>query len=248
MNIILSKFKVKLANFSLYLTSKLVNFNYSKDGLYTLHNVDFLKKKSFLKAYKKGKQTKSWGSADIEWRVHICLWICSQSLRLKGDFIECGTNRGGMTMSILTYLGKNPLFTKKKFYCFDTFSGLSSKYSSQIELKNLKGIYQDCFEEVRRTFSKFPQVVLVKGAIPESLRNFKSPKVAFLHIDMNAAKAEIEAINFFWDHLESGAYILLDDFAWEVCYEQRKAFVKFAYEKKVELLWLPTGQGLIQKP
>jgi O-methyltransferase len=225
-----------------------LKLNYSRDGLYTIHNVDFINDSRFKHAYERAKDTGSWGSANIEWRVHVCLWLASQGTRLDGDFIECGTNRGGTATAILTYLAEDPNFQKKIFYCFDTFEGLSEKYSSEAERKNTLGHYRDCFADVQRHFSNYPQVKLIKGAIPDTLDNFIPGQIAFLHIDMNSAIPEISAARYFWPYLVSGAYMLLDDFAWEVCKEQREVFIDFAKAHNIEILWLPTGQGLIQKP
>lgn len=222
--------------------------NYSHDGLFTIHNADFMNDVRFKHAYKKGRDTGSWGGLDIEWRVHICLWLASQATRLEGDFVECGTNRGGTATAILTYLENNPNFQRKTFYCFDTFAGLPEKYSSEKERENTRGQYSNCFEYVQKHFSNFPQVKLIQGAIPETLDHFPPGKIAFLHIDMNSVIPEIAAARYFWPYLVSGAYMLIDDFAWEVCKEQREAFIDFARAQKVEILWLPTGQGLIQKP
>jgi len=249
-----------IKNFLLYLHNKLfyicikyqvptsLKLNYVHDGLYTTHNADFLNDVRFKHAYEKARNTRSWGGADIEWRVHVCLWLAVQAARLEGDFVECGTNRGGTATAILTYLSDDKNFQKKTFYCFDTFAGLPEKYSSEIERKNTLGQYSDCFKEVQKHFSDFPQVKIIKGPIPETLDCFTPGKIAFLHIDMNSVIPEIAAARHFWPYLVSGAYMLLDDFAWAVCNEQREAFIDFARTQKVEILWLPTGQGLIQKP
>ena len=64
----------------------------------------------FKQAYEKAKETESWGGADIEWRIHVCLWVAAQGARLEGDFVECGTNRGGTATAIMTYLADDPNF------------------------------------------------------------------------------------------------------------------------------------------
>ena len=65
---------------------------------------------------------------------------------------------------------------------------------------------------------------------------------------MNNATPEIAAVNHFWDKLQPGAPVLLDDYGF-VRYEvQKQAFDAWAAEHGVEILALPTGQGLIIKP
>ena len=65
---------------------------------------------------------------------------------------------------------------------------------------------------------------------------------------MNCAAPEIAAAEFFRDNLVSGAVIVLDDYGWKGYIEQKKAFDDFASRKGVQVLSLPTGQGLIFKP
>ena len=46
----------------------------------------------------------------------------------------------------------------------------------------------------------------------------------------------------------SGAAIVLDDYGWFKHIEQKRAFDDFASRRGVQVLSLPTGQGLILKP
>lgn len=88
----------------------------------------------------------------------------------------------------------------------------------------------------------------MKGVVPESLQEVEIERVAYLSIDMNATKPEIEAAEFFWPKLVSSAAIVLDDYGF-VSYEgQKAAFNDFARRKGVEILHMPTGQGVIIKP
>ena len=76
-----------------------------------------------------------------------------------------------------------------------------------------------------------------------------SGRVCYLSIDMNCVGPEIAAAEFFWDRLVSGAVVLLDDYGagvWHLA--QKRAFDEFARRKGVEILSLPTCQGLLIKP
>lgn len=65
---------------------------------------------------------------------------------------------------------------------------------------------------------------------------------------MNCLLPEVAALNFFWDKLVSGGIIVLDDYGFVNRIEQKKGHDQFAQEKKVSILNLPTGQGIIIKP
>jgi hypothetical protein len=65
---------------------------------------------------------------------------------------------------------------------------------------------------------------------------------------MNCSQPEIAAIQFFWDRLVRGRFVLLDDYAYYGYLSQKTAMDRFAQEKGVKILSLPIGQGLLVKP
>lgn len=225
------------------------NVTYNQDGLISIHNCDFIKDENFVRAYQKGENLDSWWKGQIHWRVHVLFWAVTRALQLEGDFVECGVNRGGFARSIIEYVNFGRL-KDKKYYLLDTFEGLLEEYISVEE--KAYGIdeynYAECYEDVKKTFGGYQNVVIVRGAVPDTLSEVKSEKVSFLSIDMNCVEPEIAAAEFFWDKLVSGAAIVLDDYGWAKHILQKRAFDKFAAEKGVPILSLPTGQGLILKP
>ncbi len=228
---------------------RMEDVTYNQDGLITIHNCDFIDDENFKRAYQKGENLDSWSKGHIEWRVHVLFWAVTRALELEGDFVECGVNRGGFSRSIVEYVNFNKL-KDKKFYLLDTFEGLIEEDISDEEKSY--GIdkykYTECYDEVKKTFSDYKNVVIVKGAIPETLTQVKSEKVSFLSIDMNCVAPEIAAAEFFWNKLVSSAVIVLDDYGWAKHILQKRAFDEFAAKKGVPILSLPTGQGLILKP
>jgi hypothetical protein len=59
---------------------------------------------------------------------------------------------------------------------------------------------------------------------------------------------EIAAIQFVWERLVPGAVVLLDDYAYYGYFSQKLAMDQFAREKGINIMSLPTGQGLVLKP
>lgn len=223
------------------------NYSYDQDGLATILNADFRTDRKFLEAYKQGEQTNSWKGLAVHWRVHVLLWAAMRGMELEGDFVECGVNRGGYAVSLMHYLN----FKDKKFYLFDTFKGLVESQVSEEEsdiYATYKDYYEDCFEDVQKTFKNFDNAVLVRGTVPESLSTVSIDKVAFISIDMNCVAPEIAAAEYFWDKMTSGAMMVLDDYGWPSHHHQKVAFDKFAKERDIYILSLPTGQGVLLKP
>lgn len=226
---------------------------YSHDLLFTYHNADFLKDPLFVESYNLGKSTDEGlllSNYDIEWRIHVLCWAAAHAAHLEGDFVDCGVHTGIFARSVINYI--NFPKTGKKYYLLDTFSGLSEKYSTKEELKrNMKMNYDergDVYNKVKETFKNF-NVKIIKGAVPETLSQVDSNKICYLSIDMNCVQPEVDTLNFFWDKMVKGGIIILDDYGYSnSTNDQKEAHDKFAKSKGVQILTLPTCQGLIIKP
>jgi O-methyltransferase len=220
---------------------------YNQDGLLSKHNCDFKTDAKFATAYAKGVETGSWGNQNIQWRAHVVAWAAQNGLRLDGDFVECGVNKGGMASVIHQYTELQR--TSRKFWLLDTYNGLVERHLTENEKRRgaTRWPYDECFDLVRRRFESFPNVILVRGEVPATLVQVSANRVAYLGIDMNCTEPEIAAATFFWDKMCSGAILVLDDYGWSGHEEQKRAFDRFAHERGVEVLSLPTGQGLILK-
>jgi hypothetical protein len=224
---------------------------YSNDLLYTFHNSDFIKSEKFSKIYDEVKQIggQLLKNYDIQWRIHVITYFANVVKNLEGDFVDCGVNTGFCPMAVIKYTDFEKL--GKKYYFFDTFQGMDPRFSSSYEMERHNklgyGSQVNVFENVQKRFAEY-NVEIIKGAIPETLNSFKGNKVAYLSIDMNCVIPEVEALNFFWDKMVKGGVIILDDYGYPGCSNQKQAHDEFAKSKGVEVLSLPTCQGIIIKP
>jgi hypothetical protein len=235
------------------------------DGLYTpvydywglrtdpeiVHNHDFLRDPRFVEAYRRGAIAEGY-EPKYFWRSHVALWCASVALRLGGDFVECGVCRGMLSSSIMNYLDWNRI--DRRFFLFDTFTGVDETQVTDEEIRggslaNLREMYkEDLYDNAVRNFAEFKNVHIVRGSVPSSLQTVEIDDVAYLSIDMNNTTPEIAAADYFWPKLKPGAPILLDDYGFVRYETQKHAFDKWAAQRGVEILALPTGQGLIIKP
>jgi O-methyltransferase len=231
------------------------SINYSYDMLYTYHNADFMNDPKFIESYNLGKATDVnktvLNNYDIFWRIHVLCWAATHAKKLEGDFVDCGVNTGIFSRAVINYIDFQS--TSKQYFLLDTFSGLDERYSSEKELnQHLNVKYKThentLYEQVQSTFKNF-NVTLIKGAVPDTLPLVTSEKICYLSVDMNCVQPEIDALNFFWDKLVPGGLIILDDYGYgNDTLDQREAHKNFAKSKGVEILSLPTCQGLIIKP
>ena len=223
---------------------------YNQDGLATVHDCSFMQDPNFIKAYETGKSLGSWHPLDVHWRAYVLCWAAEKGKNLEGDFIECGVHKGSSAMTVAMYVGFEAL--QKTFYLLDTYHGLDERYVTDEEKSlgaPIAAFKDDYYDFVKNSFSRFQNMEIIKGSVPETLPMVKSKKVAYLALDMNNAAPEVAAAEFFWEKLVSGAVIVLDDYGWSGYHTiQKRAADEFAARKGVRVLSLPTGQGLIIKP
>ena len=217
---------------------------YFRMGTVSNKNCDFQIEPRFAEAYKAAETQQYMLGVDI-WRYHINLWAVQQALKLEGDLVECGVYKGSTAMCNIVYFGLDKL--PRKYYLFDTFDGLDEKIASPDEMSRLKDEYPDCYKFVVESFRPYPNVVIVKGSVPGTLAEQPIEKVAYLSIDMNCAAAERAAMEYFWPKLVTGGVIVLDDYGWPMCEEQKRMADEFAQSVGTMVMALPNGQGLIVK-
>jgi O-methyltransferase len=222
---------------------------YSTDSLVTSNNADFITEPRFAKAYAAASATNPWKGFTLQWRTYIVCWLADHVKSLEGDFVECGVNTGAYSKAVITYIDFNKL--GKTFFLLDTFEGMVKELVSEKELK--AGVdayfstYTNVYDQVKETF-KNDHAKIIKGAVPDTLPECTTQKIAYLSIDMNCVAPEIAAVDYFWDKVVTGGVIILDDYGFPQHINQKLAFDELAKEKGVEILCLPTGQGLIFKP
>jgi O-methyltransferase len=217
--------------------------SYDADGMKLWEkNLAALRAPRFRDAYTRSASP----DVPIDFRAYICCWAAGRAARLDGDFVECGVNRGWLSLTICNYLDFNSI--GKSFYLFDTYDGIPPEQITERERERAAlHQYSDCYESTKQAFAPFPGAVLVRGRIPDSLQSVTIDRVAYLSIDMNIALPERAAIEFFWPKLSPGAVVVLDDYAFGGYEAQHETMDEFASQHGVEILTLPTGQGLLIK-
>lgn len=236
------------------------NNSYNEDGLATNHVVDFLKDENFIKSYSEATKNNALGRhpGEIRYRAYIVNYFADYVLRKfkleAGDFVELGTGKGIMAKVIMSNTNFN-IQNDRKFYLFDTFSGIPELSKNTKELENIKNLNTrnfkgNYFQFVENKFSMYSNVELVKGELPGSLNGIinKINKIIFLHIDLNNAYSEIESIKLIYDKLSIGSIVVLDDYCYSESFrEQKDAWDNFIKSKNNKILSLPTGQGIFLK-
>ena len=247
--LIFSFFKTVLKKLAKYF------YRYNMEKLMCNYNNEFMHEDKFINSYEKamsvdpapGWPNKKWDRSQFgAWILYTTLHFSKNALTLEGDLVECGTYKGRHSIAILNYIDWNTSRNKKKFYLFDTFEGLSKKISDNDDIKSYEKSYEDYdLETVQSTFSEYDGIEIIKGVVPYSLNQADITKVSFLHIDMNSAKPEVEALDYFLPLMVKGGAVVFDDYGQNGHEKQKRALYEYCKKHGKLIYTIPTGQGLI---
>ena len=215
--------------------------HFAADMLVTFdRNMGFFKDAAFMHAFETEAHNEQ--ERSLIWRLHVLCWCARTALRREGDFVECGVYRGfssAVAARCVDFAG-----TEKNWSLYDTFAG--SPQDRLAPGDQNPAVYQapNLYEDCVRRFAPYPNIHVIRGSVPEVLKDKAPAKVAFLHLDMNSADAEDGALRFFYERLSTGAMVLFDDYGWRVYREQKLVADEFMTEVGGQIVELPTGQGL----
>jgi len=206
-------------------------------------NMGFLRDAAFMQAM--NAEPRSRQEKSLVWRLHVLCWAAESALAVEGDFVECGVFKGLSTSVVAHYLdfGKRD----RTWYLYDTFAGIPAE---QLDAgRSNPKEYQDAglYPSVVRRFAAYSNIRVNQGRVPEVLAQSSPQRIAFMHIDMNSAAAEVAALEVLFDRMTPGGLLVLDDYGWYWYRDQKKAEDPFFLKRGLKVLELPTGQGLVLK-
>ena len=201
-------------------------------------NMSMLDDAAFVQAWRSNIES----SADeaIVWRRYVLACAAFHCIQLEGDFVECGAYTGVGIKTVVDYLGGTAF--PKTFWGYDAFEHDESMVNHAMPEHGAA-----LYDRVLQKFSGYPQVKLVKGLIPASFDRGCPERIAYLHIDMNQAPAEVAALDRLFERLVPGGILILDDYEWSAYRPQKLAEDPWFEARRYRVMPLPTGQGLVIK-
>jgi O-methyltransferase len=222
------------------LTAKLAQGYYFGDNLLTwARNLSLLDDGPFMAAWAGNAESDS--DRAIAWRRYVLACAAYHCVHLEGDFVECGAYTGVGIKTVVDYLGGTAF--PKTFWGYDLFEHDNSMLNHSMP-EHGDGLYK----RVREKFESYPQVRIIKGRIPEVFADGCPERIAYLHIDLNQAPAEIASLEYLFHRMVPGGILILDDYEWSGAYRRQKlAEDAWFDERQYRVMPLPTGQGLVIK-
>jgi predicted O-linked N-acetylglucosamine transferase (SPINDLY family) len=171
------------------------------------------------------------------WGCYITICAAYHCIQLQGDFVFCGVGNGSAIKSIIDYFGVSNF--KKPFWAYD--NGFGDGRGS------IAAVDDNSFDLIQARFAEYPQVNLVKGRLPEVLRNDSPKSICCLCLDMFGLD-ELPILECLFEKVVPGGLVILGSHEKGALFKSQKvAKDKWFDERGYRVFPLPTGQGLILK-
>ena len=162
---------------------------------------------------------------------------------ISGSIAECGVYRGGFAGYI------NEYFKDSALYLFDTFEGFtesdmlaeSTSEAKQWLERDRAGLSKGSEFITRLRCTNRSNVVIRKGAVPDTLQGLEGEQFAFVNLDMDLYVPQLAALRFFAPRMVRGGVVLLHDYFWKWTPGVRQAVDEFALE--CDFTRLPVGDN-----
>ncbi|MDP6404821.1 MAG: class I SAM-dependent methyltransferase [Alphaproteobacteria bacterium] len=221
--------------------------HYIGDGLVALgRNMGFSKDLKLVNAIEENAEKEDgYTIARRIWRFHTLAWAAKQALKTDGDFVELGVFLGFSAKFLCDYVDFHN--QDRKFFLFDTFKGTPQDMRNKVFV--LEDEYVDnALSIVEARFVDYPNVQIVEGIIPDSITDDEPQKIAFIHVDLVSAKAEIAGLERLFDRVTPGGVIVFQAYGISLFREQHDAINEWFSARQIPILESPTGQGVVIKP
>lgn len=216
------------------------NHFFASDNLIAWNrNLSFLNNQKFLNCLSDNCSTEI--EFSILWRTYILCYFAQLATHLAGDFLEIGAYKGNTANIIIDMLDFKK--TNKNYYLYDVFEHHETDLNHAMPEHS-----KELFQKVQKRFQSYPFVHIVKGYVPQSFETAFPQKIAFAHIDLNQAPAELAALNAVLPRLVPGGVIVFDDYGWFAYSDQKEMQDPVLTQWGLSALELPTGQGIVLKP
>jgi len=217
--------KVRYQASLLIATYAFYNLYYRNLIWHYLRNVSPLRPRSFLDSFRMMRMVYSVRSYTAVFVPRlVALHQLSEEVNrrhLQGDFVECGVYNGGSAAIMASFCEKSPV--KRDIWLFDSFEGLPKPTDKDgDEAPGYEGWCHGDLTKVKRVFQKLQitdsHVHIVKGWFQDSFPTVQIPQIAILHIDADWYESVKLCLEKFYDCVQPGGYIVLDDYGdWLGC-------------------------------
>ena len=205
---------------------------------YEISNISFTSEEAeFERCYKLIKPYTMVGRERLKSLYVHAINICRENI--PGDFVECGTCRGG-SAALLAMVVNNHSKIPRKVYACDTFEGMPEPGAADTHrgipasacgfpAGSLKAPMEAGLLEITQKLALSSTIVPVKGffcdTLPSLAQNLQG--IALLHADGDWYESTMDIFNNLYARVVPGGFIQIDDYGWwEGCRQAVEDFQK----------------------
>ena len=148
---------------------------------------------------------------------------------IPGDFVECGTWRGG-SMKLVAHVLLSLGVTDRKLYLYDTFEGMTEPDPTvdldfagnnaindwnEAQRRNVKWAYapiDEVHQIMTQTGYPMDRVLLIKGPVERTIPTTMPDKIALLRLDTDWYASTLHEMDHLYPLLSPGGVLILDDY------------------------------------
>ena len=162
--------------------------------------LEVVKRSGFMNFYDVDPTKTLLGKKKLDMFQHLI----SITKNLEGHVAEVGVYKGGTASLLARHFKDNFVFL------FDTFEGLPGK---EISSDSEEGLFASPISEVIKFLDEHDNIIYLKGLFEEqyvAINNIK--KFKFVHLDADIENTQRLGLEIFYEKLETGGIICLDDY------------------------------------
>ena len=201
---------------------------------YYLQNISLSRPSSFLNSFRMMRLVyRVRGYTAVFVPRLVALYKLSEEINQRsvlGDIVECGVYNGGSAAIMASLCQKSPV--NRNVWLFDSFEGLPKPTGRDgNEAPAYEGWCHGDLSKVKEVLRKLhileSRVHIVKGWFQDTFPKVEIPRIAILHIDADWYESVKLCLEKFYDSVQPGGYIVLDDYGdWEGCRIATDEFLK----------------------
>lgn len=155
--------------------------------------------------------------------------------KIQGDVVECGVCNGGTAALLGSVIG----LQSRRLWLYDSFEGMPETTEEDgaeaVEwVGKCVGSESSVKEVLRKCGVPETQTLIRKGWFENTFTAPLPERVALIHIDADWHSSVTLCLDTFYDRIEPGGVVILDDFGyWEGC---REAFYDFCVRRNLKPL------------
>jgi O-methyltransferase len=163
----------------------------------------------------------------------VALYKLSEEINqrsLPGDIVECGVYNGGSAAIMASHCERSPV--DRNVWLFDSFEGLPKPTDKDGDkAPAYEGWCHGDLSKVKKVLRKLripeSRIHIIKGWFQDTFPSVQIRDIAILHIDADWYESVKLCLEKFYDSVQAGGYIVLDDYGdWEGCRIATDEFLK----------------------